>query len=124
MDLGAWENVLEPVPDARKAIVEIFRIPKLGGRALRPVPHVERAGARPTDEGHEITDPKEGIEGLGQRDHLGRYGWDYVDQLCEVGFAVNLDGPDRTFNKRHSSQYRLRKLGFLRPISIAAKTNW
>ena len=77
-------HVLEHVVDDRKAMSELYRVLKPNGWAILNVPIT-------TDETFEdpsVIDPEERRLIFGQRDHVRRYGPDYVDRLKSVGFDV------------------------------------
>lgn len=77
-------HVLEHVPDDRKAIREFRRVLTAKGIALLLVPIT----AKETFEDPSIEDPKERLRLFGQKDHVRRYGPDYVSRLKEEGFKV------------------------------------
>lgn len=65
---------------------EIFRVLKVGGKALLQVP-VSLLNAT-TQEDLSITSAKERIKLFGQADHVRLYGQDYPQRLEKVGFKV------------------------------------
>ena len=83
-------HVLEHVPDDRKAIGELGRVLKPGGRAVILVP----IRGEETDEDPELTDPVERERRFGQLDHVRSYGMDFLPRLERAGFSVQ--GRDAT----------------------------
>ncbi len=80
-------HVLEHVPDDRKAMQELLRTLKPGGKAILQVPIFSGA----TYEDSSIIAPEEREKAFGQSDHVRRYGDDYADRLRSVGFAVTVE---------------------------------
>ena len=80
-------HVLEHVPDDRKAMQELLRVLKPGGKAIIQVPIFSDA----TYEDPSIIAPDEREKAFGQSDHVRRYGDDYADRLRSVGFDVKVD---------------------------------
>jgi len=85
-DVIYCSHVLEHVPDDRRAMREFRRTLKPGGWALLLVPIT----ATTTFEDPTVTDPKERLRLFGQKDHVRRYGPDYVDRLRDEGFEVQV----------------------------------
>ena len=86
-DLILCYHVLEHVDDDRKAMSELFRVLKPGGRAILQVP-LEH-GRDETDEDPSITDPAERLRRFGQEDHVRFYGVaDFEARLRAAGFEV------------------------------------
>ena len=83
-DVIYCSHVLEHVPDDQKAMSEFLRVLKPSGWAVLQVPITADA----TFEDPTITDPLEREKVFGQKDHVRRYGPDYVDRLTGVGFNV------------------------------------
>ncbi|MCC7198212.1 MAG: methyltransferase domain-containing protein [Gammaproteobacteria bacterium] len=79
-------HVLEHVSDDRKAMAEFHRILKEGGWAILLVPITSHK----TIEDPSITDPAERLRLFGQKDHVRRYGPDYVERLRDAGFEVEI----------------------------------
>jgi SAM-dependent methyltransferase len=80
--------VLEHVPDDRKAMREIYRMLKPGGRSILQVPLALKLSK--TREDASVDDEAERIRLFGQRDHVRLYGRDYHDRLRDAGFEVEL----------------------------------
>ncbi|NCO87256.1 MAG: methyltransferase domain-containing protein [Rhodobacterales bacterium] len=78
-------HVLEHVNDA-KALTEIFRLLKPGGRAILSTPVIE--GWAQTYENPAITDPAGRKLHFGQHDHVRFFGRDIRDRIRAAGFAL------------------------------------
>lgn len=76
--------VLEHIPDDIKAMQEIRRILKPGGKAFITVPI--QSGT--TYENEAVQTPEEREKHFGQNDHVRFYGMDIVDRLAKTGFQV------------------------------------
>jgi SAM-dependent methyltransferase len=93
-DVIYCSHVLEHVLADRKAMSEFYRVLKPGGWAVLNVPITdERTFEDPT-----VTDPAERLRLFGQKDHVRRYGPDYVDRLREAGFHVEVFTPADLFS--------------------------
>ncbi len=79
-------HVLEHIQDDRKAMKEIFRVLKPGGRAVLQVPFSPILEY--TYEDPSITSKEEREKHFGQFDHVRIYGRDYLSRLNSVGFQV------------------------------------
>ena len=84
-DVVIANHVLEHVDDA-KALKEIFRILRPGGRFISMVPIVE--GWERTYENPSIRTPAEREHHFGWRDHVRYYGRDYRDRILRTGFQL------------------------------------
>ena len=91
-DLVICSHVLEHIPDDRKAMSEILRVLKPGGRALLLVPFaMDGAG---TDEEPGLTDRAERVRRFGQWDHIRLYDrQDFLERLNGAGFETGLFQP-------------------------------
>lgn len=90
IDLFIASHVLEHVEDDIKALNEIFRILKPGGKAAIQIPYsiILATDRTPTNNEYE----REQL--FGQHDHLRLYGYDFPDILQSVGFEVEEYLPD------------------------------
>ena len=79
-------HVLEHVDDV-KALNELFRILKPGGRLYCMVPIVE--GWTKTYENSSVTDDDQRTLHFGQHDHLRFYGKDFRERIAEAGFFLD-----------------------------------
>ena len=79
-------HIMEHVEDDRKALKELYRIMRRGGRGVILSP-VELEHEK-TFEDDTITDPAERTRIFGQYDHRRIYGRDYAERLREAGFEV------------------------------------
>lgn len=85
-DLIICNHVLEHIPEDAKAMKEILRVLKPGGKAILQVP-ISKNNQK-THEDFSISDPQKRKELFGQFDHVRIYGQDYVTRLENAGFTV------------------------------------
>lgn len=97
-DFLLCNHVLEHVDDDRKALSEIKRVLKPGGKAILLVPFFNPVPEK-TYEDKTITEPKAREKAFGQSDHVRMYGKDYPDRLRQAGFIVNEDKLAYTLTK-------------------------
>lgn len=79
-------DVLEHVPDYKKALAEVRRVLSAGGTAIFTVP--QKDGLATTDEDPAVTTPEERTCRFGQHDHLRLFGDDFADLVATSGFTV------------------------------------
>lgn len=84
MDIIYCSHILEHIPKDVKAMEEVYRVLTDIGWAVLVVPIT----ADKTLEAPDITDPLERDRLFGQRDHVRRYGPDFVERLEEAGFHI------------------------------------
>lgn len=80
-------DVLEHVPDYRKALEEIHRVLSPGGFAILTVPQKDNLPV--TYEDPSIVTEEDRIKHFGQRDHLRIFGEDFVSVIEGKGFLVS-----------------------------------
>lgn len=96
-DLVICNHVLEHIPSDEKAMQEIRRVLKPGGRAILQVPI--SANSPHTVEDPSVSDPQERERRFGQHDHIRIYGQDYTDRLARSGFKVKRTNISSRFRK-------------------------
>lgn len=87
-DMVICNHVLEHIEDDRKAMRELYRVLKKGGKGIIQVPmskNIEK-----TLEDCTVKTEKERLKKFGQKDHLRLYGTDYKERLEKCGFEVEL----------------------------------
>lgn len=80
-------HVLEYINEDKKALKELYRVLKPGGKAIISVPI--NFGTYQTLEDPSVTDPKEQERLYGDTGHLRYYGDDYFERVQEAGFKTN-----------------------------------
>ncbi len=88
-DLVICNHVLEHVPDDHKALHELLRVLKPGGRAILQTPY-----AASLEQSIEDPDGKksssERLADFGQEDHVRLYGRDLFERIQSVGFELDM----------------------------------
>lgn len=79
-------DVLEHVPDHRRALEEIYRVLTPAGMCTLTIPQQDDLSQ--TFEDPTISTPEERRKHYGQRDHLRIYGSDFKEMMQEAGFRV------------------------------------
>lgn len=79
-------HVLEYIKEDHKALKELYRVLKPGGKAVISVPI--RFGHYETIEDPSVTDPKEQERLYGDVGHLRYYGEDYMERVKAAGFKT------------------------------------
>ncbi|MFP4664842.1 MAG: class I SAM-dependent methyltransferase [Bacteroidales bacterium] len=106
-DLVICNHVLEHVESDIKAMKEVLRVLKPGGRAFLQVPINYRN--EETIEDLSITDPRERERIFGQYDHVRWHGLDYAERLRSAGFDVDENRFVESLGDEKIDRYRLRK---------------
>jgi SAM-dependent methyltransferase len=92
-DFFLSSHILEHVIDDKKAMRELYRILKPGGRGILMVPIILTFDG--IDEDPTITDIAERWRRFGQHDHLRLYGKKaYIERVKEAGFLIHQLGSD------------------------------
>ncbi|MBP5225864.1 MAG: methyltransferase domain-containing protein [Kiritimatiellae bacterium] len=81
-------HVLEHVPDDARAMRELFRVLKKGGRAILQTPVAYRLETTRENEPDVLSDPEKRLATYGQEDHIRLYGMDFFERLKTAGFSV------------------------------------
>ena len=88
-DVIIGNHILEHIPDDAKAMEEMYRVLKPGGRAILQVPYSTKI--LNTLETHEINNPEKQSALYGQKDHVRIYQLqDYINRLQNAGFKVEV----------------------------------
>jgi SAM-dependent methyltransferase len=104
-DFIICNHVLEHIDEEHKAMSELYRVLKKGGRAILQVP-IDYT-LEHTFEDNTISDKKERERIFGQYDHVRIYGRDYPERLKIVGFTVIEDDFVKRFSEEELGRYRL-----------------
>lgn len=90
-DFFICSHVLEHVPDDKKALRELFRILKPGGRGILMVPII--LSIDEIDEDSDLLDEGERWRRFGQDDHVRLYSKKgFIERIRETGFIVHQHG--------------------------------
>jgi SAM-dependent methyltransferase len=88
-DVVIGNHIMEHIPADKKALTEIYRVLKPGGRAILQVPYSTKFFATIEEPG--INDPKRQSALFGQKDHVRIYSLqDYIQRLQQCGFKVSV----------------------------------
>ncbi len=96
-------NVLEHVPDDKKAMSELYRVLKPGGWAIIQVPI--DYNREQTYEDLSITDRKAREKAFGWPDHVRWYGKDYFQKLRDTNFQVEIQKYASEFSEEELFKY-------------------
>ena len=111
VDLFLCSHVLEHVADDRRAMRELRRILRPGGRGMLLVPVV--LGIQEIDEDPTLTDVRERWRRFAQDDHVRLYSkCGFVQRLQEAGFAVHQLGCAH-FGQQRFAHYAIRQQSVL-----------
>ncbi|NPA68756.1 MAG: methyltransferase domain-containing protein [Chlorobi bacterium] len=106
-DFVICNHVLEHIDDEQKAMKEILRVMKPGGKAILQVPIDYSLDT--TFEDPKITSKKDREKYYGQYDHVRLYGKDYPQRLRKAGFEVTEDDFVNSFSPEEQERYRFDK---------------
>ena len=104
-DVIICNHVLEHIPDDKKAISEMFRALKKGGKAVVTVPMDENL--EKTNENPNITSPADRKKHFGQWDHLRMYSTDIKQRFENEGFNTELIKYADNFSANEFQKMRL-----------------
>jgi len=113
-DLILCNHVLEHIIDDIKAMREIYRVLKKGGKAILQVPL--DAEKEKSYEDHTIINPKDRNKHFGQYDHVRIYGMDFFNRLSNIGFKCEKIDLTSKLSDRDIIKYGLVK-GELIPVA-------
>lgn len=114
-DMVFCNHVLEHIADDKKAMQELYRILKPGGKGIFQIP--QDLSLEKTYEDFSITSAEERTKHFGQYDHVRIYGKDYFDRLRAVGFQVQEVDFSTKLSSELIDKYRLAK-GEILPVCI------
>lgn len=104
-DFVFCSHVLEHVPDDDRALRELHRILRPGGRAVLQHP-IDYARAT-TYEDPSIDSPEGRARAFGQEDHVRVYGRDFAERVRSAGFSVDVEPYARKLGAAARSRYGL-----------------
>jgi SAM-dependent methyltransferase len=87
-DLVIANHVLEHVPEDRRALTEIHRVLKPGGRAVLQTPFSRVLRRSLEDPGINTERLRDGV--YGQEDHVRLYGLDLMERIAAAGFRLRI----------------------------------
>ncbi len=104
-DLIICFHVLEHIPDDKKAMQELYRLVKPGGKVLLQTPFQEGA----TYEDPSITSEADREKHFGQKDHVRIYGFDdFLLRLQTVGFNVKRQATKELIDHEEISRLQIK----------------
>jgi predicted SAM-dependent methyltransferase len=106
-DLIICNHVLEHINEDHKAMSELYRILRPGGKAILQVPislSLDETFEDPT-----VKSPEEREKVFGQKNHVRIYAKDYKDRLEKVGFTVEVYDVLKEFGELNILKYGLLK---------------
>ena len=106
-DIILCNHVLEHIPEDTKAMLELYRVLKVGGMGIFQIP--QDLSIKKTFEDNTIIDKKERAKIFGQYDHVRVYGRDYFDKLRAIGFKVEDVDYTATLSEADITKYCLAK---------------
>ncbi len=106
-DFVICNHVLEHIDAEQKAMKEILRVLKPGGKAILQVPI--NYSLDKTFEDPNITSDKDRQKYYGQYDHVRLYGKDYPERLRQAGFYVTEDDFVNSFSDEEINRYKFDK---------------
>jgi len=99
-DFIICNHVLEHIQDDRKAMCELFRVLRPGGKGILQVPISKNA--KETFEDFSIISPREREKYFGQKEHVRIYNQGYKERLESAGFKVELYDIKNNLNIKYS----------------------
>lgn len=103
-DLVICNHVLEHVPDDRRALKELLRVLKPGGRAILQTPYAALLEESVEDpEGRKSS--SERLAEFGQEDHIRLYGRDLFTRIREAGFELEVRQHQEVLQEVDAARY-------------------
>lgn len=101
-DYVIMNHVLEHIEDEAKAIMELKRVLKPGGKLILSFPICTDMD---TYENTNAKTPEERLKEFGQKDHVRLYGKDYKERLAKYGLKIETYSPQDKCSKEEIIKY-------------------
>jgi len=104
-DVVLCNHVLEHIQEDEKAMREMFRVLKPGGRAIIQTPVDPQAAETLEDAG--VVSPQDRERLFGHSEHVRVYGRDLTERLARVGFIVNVENYSEQLGNHKIKEFAL-----------------
>ena len=104
-DYVICNHVMEHILDEKRAMTEIKRVLKRGGKLIFSVPVCMDIDVTYEDE--TITEPEERLVKYGQKDHVRLYGRDFLERFKSYGLKITKHTPKDSFSSDEIERFGL-----------------